>query len=156
MVIRNASACHIPGMIRLLKQVGQVHRDIRPDIFQAGAQKYDETALAELLKDPLRPIFVAEEGDQVLGYCFCIHREYLGDPVLTDRKELYIDDLCVGESCRGQGIATALYRHVTEYAKEKDCAFITLNVWTGNHSAQRFYEAMGMTPRNIHMEIKLC
>ena len=156
MTIRNAQASHIPGMIRLLKQVGQVHRDIRPDIFREGAQKYDENALAELLKDPTRPIFVAEEAGQVLGYCFCIHKDTFGDSVLTDRKELYIDDLCVEEACRGKGIATELYRHVTAYAKEKGCDFITLNVWAGNDNAQRFYEYMGMTPRNTHMEIKLC
>ena len=151
-----ANASHIPGMIQLLKQVGQVHRDIRPDIFRGGAQKYDEAALSELLKDPSRPIFIAEEDGKVLGYCFCIHREYAGDPVLADRKELYIDDLCVDEACRGKGIATALYRHVTEYAKSCDCQFLTLNVWTGNDKAQAFYEHMGMTARSTTMESKLC
>ena len=151
-----ANESHISGMIRLLRQVGQVHHDIRPDIFRDGAQKYDEAALKELLKDPSRPIFIAEEGETVLGYCFCIHKEYAGDPVLADRKELYIDDLCVEESCRNSGIATALYRHVTEYAKTKGCQFLTLNVWAGNDNAQRFYEHLGFTVRNTHMENKLC
>ena len=89
-----ANETHIPGMLRLLQQVGQVHHDIRPDIFREGAQKYDETALKELLKDPARPIFIAQKDGQVLGYCFCIHKQYAGDPVLADRKELYFDDLC--------------------------------------------------------------
>lgn len=156
MKIVPANESHIPGMIALLKQVGQVHREIRPDIFRADAQKYDETALKELLQDPSRPIFIAEKEGRVLGYCFCIHKNYLDDPVLADRKELYIDDLCVDEACRGNGIATRLYRHVTEYAKMSGCQFITLNVWAGNDNAQKFYEHMGMTPRNIHMESKLC
>ena len=151
-----ANTSHIPGMIQLLKQVGQVHRDIRPDIFRGGAQKYDEIALKELLKDPFRPIFIAENEGNVLGYCFCIHREYAGDPVLADRKELYIDDLCVDEACRGKGVATALYRHVTEYAKHCGCQFITLNVWAGNDNALKFYEHMGLTPRSTTMESKLC
>ena len=80
-----ANESHIPGMIKLLKQVGQVHHDIRPDIFRDGAQKYDETALKKLLKDPSRPIFIAQEGETVLGYCFCIHKDYAGDPVLAVR-----------------------------------------------------------------------
>ena len=151
-----ANESHIPGMIELLKQVGQVHHDIRPDIFRDGAQKYDETALTELLKDTSRPIFIAEEAGQVLGYCFCTHKDYAGDPVLADRKELYIDDLCVDEGCRGKGIATRLYRHVTEYAKAMGCQFITLNVWAGNDNAQRFYEHLGFTVRNTHMENTLC
>ncbi len=155
MTITLANESHIPGRIRLLRQVGQVHRDIRPDIFRPGVQKYNETELAQLLTDSQRPIFVAAEDGNVLGYCFCIHQEYVGSSVLTDRKELYIDDLCVDESIRGRGVATALYRHVTAYAKDCGCAFVTLNVWQGNDSAMAFYEKMGLTPRSITMEAKL-
>ena len=151
-----ANESHIPGMIDLLRQVGQVHHDIRPDIFRSGAQKYDEIALQELLKDPSRPIFIAEGDANVLGYCFCIHKDYANDPVLADRKELYIDDLCVDETCRNMGIATALYRHVTEYAKNCGCQFLTLNVWAGNDNAENFYKHMGMTARSTTMESKLC
>ena len=156
MTIHFAEEKDIPGMIALLKQVGQVHHDIRPDIFRDGCQKYDETALAQLLKDETRPIFIAGENGNVLGYCFCILRAFSEESVMTDRKELYIDDLCVDESCRGQGIAKALYRHVSDYAKTVGCGFITLNVWNGNNTAMKFYENAGLTPRSITMEMKLC
>ena len=156
MNIRLANNCDIPGMLELLRQVGQVHRDLRPDLFRDGAQKYDDNALAELLKDPMRPIFIAAEGDRVLGYCFCIRKECRDHPIFLDRTEFYIDDLCVDENARGQGIATALYRFVTDYARDTGCTHITLNVWCGNDSAQHFYEKMGMTQRNITMEMKLC
>ena len=156
MVIGFAQECHIPGMIELLKQVGEVHHQIRPDIFRGGAQKYDEQALMEILADRTRPIFVATQDQRVLGYCFCIHRDYAGSGVLTDRREIYIDDLCVDERCRGQGVAKALYDRVLEYAKDCGCTFVTLNVWTGNDRAQRFYEKMGMRPRSVNMEIELC
>ena len=156
MNIRKAEVRDIPGMIELLKQVGQVHHEIRPDIFRAGAQKYNEAALAEILADPTRPIFVAVEGDFVLGYCFCIHENTQGDPVLTDRRELYIDDLCVDVNRCGQHIVSILCDHATAYAKEIGCAFLTLNVWEGNDNARRFYELAGMTPRKTYMEMKLC
>ena len=156
MNIRIANDRDIPGLLALLRQVGQVHRDIRPDLFRADAQKYDDAALAELLTDPLRPIFVAAEGERVLGYCFCVRKECRDHPIFLDRTELYIDDLCVDENARGQGIATALYRFVTDYAKETGCTHITLNVWRGNENAQHFYEKMGMNERNITMEKKLC
>lgn len=156
MEIRPAGSRDIPGLIALLQQVGEVHHVIRPDIFCAGAQKYDEAELAQLLQDPERPIFVAVEGDFVQGYCFCIHREFAGSAVLTDRKELYIDDLCVDENCRGQGVATKLYDHVCGYAKSCGCTFITLNVWNGNDGAMKFYEKAGLTPRSVTMEMKLC
>ena len=75
---------------------------------------------------------------------------------MTDRTELYIDDLCVDQAFRGQGVATALYRHVTDYAQSLGCAFVTLNVWCGNENAMAFYEKAGLTPRSITMEKKLC
>ena len=156
MEIRLAERRDIPGMISLLYQVGEVHHVIRPDIFRSGALKYDEAALEQLLKEKDKPIFIADREGFVAGYCFCQIREIAGSSVLTDRTELYIDDLCVDEAHRGQGIAAKLYAHVTAYARESRCDVITLNVWCGNDTAMRFYEKAGMTPRNIHMEMKLC
>ena len=155
MTIVRAERRHIGAMIDLLQQVGEVHRVIRPDIFCDGAQKYDEIALSALLREESRPIFIAESEEKVLGYCFCVLKDYRGSGVQTDRLELYIDDLCVDEAARGQGVATALYRHVTAYAKSLGCAFVTLNVWFGNEGAMGFYEHMGLTPRHIMMEQKL-
>ena len=155
MKIRFAENRDIPGMIALLQQVGDVHHRIRPDIFRAGAQKYDETALKDILADKTKPIFVAVDGETVAGYCFCVLKDYRGSGVQTDRVEVYIDDLCVDESRRGGGVATALYRHVTDYAKGLGCAFISLNVWCGNEGAMKFYEKMGLTPRHIMLEMAL-
>ena len=155
MTIVRAENRHIPELIRLLYQVGGVHHDIRPDLFRSGAIKYTEADLEALLAEESSPVFVAEEGGSVLGYCFCQLREYRGSTVLTDRKEIYIDDLCVEEACRGRGIARALYGYVTDWAKEIGCTYVTLNVWQGNENAMKFYEKMGMRQRSITMETKL-
>ena len=155
MEIRLATLNEIPGMIDLLQQVGEVHHQIRPDLFRAGAQKYSEADLAELLMDKTRPIFGAIEDGRLLGYCFCIIEEVKGSSVLCDTKTLYIDDLCVDEGCRGQGIATKLYDYVCIYAKSIGCGSITLNVWCGNDNAMKFYESRGMKPRKIYMEADL-
>ena len=152
MEIRLACSRDIPGMIDLLQQVGEVHHNIRPDLFRSGAQKYDEGALEELLRDPLRPIFAAVEDDVLLGYCFCILQEVKDDPVLMDDRTLYIDDLCVDESLRGRHVGRALYDYARAYAKEAGCRSVTLNVWCGNDSAMAFYEKRGMKPRKIYME----
>ena len=146
MTIRFAMEADIPGMIALLKQVGEVHHQIRPDLFRAGAQKYTAEDLKALLKDAKRPILIAAEGDQVLGYCFCILEETKGNPVLH---------LCVDERCRGQHVGKALYDHACAYARSLHCDSVTLNVWCGNDSAMAFYEKQGLKPRNIHMELRL-
>ena len=155
MEIRFAQNQDIPGLIKLLYQVGDVHHQIRPDIFRSGAIKYTEPELEAILADENSPIFVMVEKETVLGYCFCQIREYRGSTVLTDRKEIYIDDLCVEEACRGRGIARALYGYVTDWAKKIGCTYVTLNVWQGNDNAMKFYEKMGMRRRSITMETKL-
>lgn len=155
MEIRFAETKDIPGMIDLLLQVGEVHHQIRPDLFRAGAQKYDASALEQLLKDPNRPIFAAVENAKLLGYCFCILEVTKDNPVLLDRKSLYIDDLCVDESCRGHHVGQALYDYAVNYARQIGCDSITLNVWCGNDRAMTFYEKQGLKPRNIHMEYVL-
>lgn len=155
MTIRFAETRDIPGMIDLLQQVGEVHHQLRPDLFRDGAQKYDEAALEALLQDPERPIFIADVDGNVAGYCFCILQVTENNPVLRDRKVLYIDDLCVDEGARGQGIATKLYEHTLAYARSLSCDAVTLNVWYGN-GAQFFYEKCGMKPQKIGMEFILC
>ena len=154
MNIRLANTGDIPGMIELLKQVGEVHHQIRPDLFRAGAQKYSVSDLTELLKDKSRPIFLAVEEEKLLGYCFCILEEVKDNPVLRDVKSLYIDDLCVDEACRGRGIAAALYAHTLEHARKEGFDAITLNVWSGN-SAEHFYQKMGLRPQKVGMEFIL-
>ena len=155
MEIRLANKNDIPGLICLLKQVGQVHHNIRPDLFRSGAQKYSEADLAELLKDETRPVFVGIEENRMLGYCFCILEEVKNGPVLCDVKSLYIDDLCVDETIRGKHVGSRLYDHVCAYARKIGCRSVTLNVWCGNERAMAFYESRGMKPRKIYMETSL-
>lgn len=155
MKIRFAEARDIPDMIDLLRQVGEVHHQIRSDLFRAGAQKYDEAALTRLLTDPSRPILAAEEQGKMVGYAFCILQITKDDPVLCDRRVLYIDDLCVDEAFRGGGAAMALYDRAVSLARELGCDAVTLNVWRGNDRALAFYKKCGLSYQKIGMEMIL-
>lgn len=151
-MIRFATEKDIPRLGDLLCQVDLVHHKGRPDIFKVG-RKYSDAELAELLKDKTRPILVSvDDTDTVQGYCFCIYQQHVGDSVLTDIKTLYIDDLCVDEAIRGKGIGRSLYEAAVTLAKETGCYNVTLNVWSCNPTAQRFYESLGMKPLKIGME----
>lgn len=156
MKIRRAKETDIEGLDRLLRQVLDVHHNGRPDLFRAGAKKYTDSQLKEILADDARPVFVAaDEAGQVMGYAFCVFLEHKGDNILTDIRTLYIDDLCVDETLRGRHIGRALYEFVLAYAKENGCYNVTLNVWACNESAMRFYESCGLKPQKIGMEVIL-
>lgn len=153
MYIRRAEIKDMPGINRLLRQVLMVHHNGRPDLFKADAKKYTDEQLAELIQDDKRPIFVCvEESEEVLGYAFCMWQQHLNNEILTDVKTLYIDDLCVDENRRGQHIGKCLYEYVLAYAKENNFYNVTLNVWSLNESAMKFYEACGLKPQKVGME----
>ncbi len=153
MKIRKATVADLDGLHRLLDQVGEVHHVGRPDLFKTGAHKYNNEELTDLLNNPDYSIFCAvDENNWMKGYAFCIAQQHINHNVLTDIKTLYIDDLCVDESCRGQHIGKALYEHVLSFAKQQGYYNVTLNVWGFNESAKRFYESCGMSVQKIGME----
>ena len=154
-MIRRALEKDIPKIIDLLMQVCLVHHNGRSDVFKVGT-KYSEEELKALIKDGNRPIIVnVDENDEVLGYCFCIYQQHLDDSILTDIKTLYIDDLCVDENVRGKHIGKELYDAATKLARESGCYNLTLNVWSCNTNALRFYEKMGLLPQKTYMEMIL-
>lgn len=154
MKIRRAKEKDMGRIHELLRQVCMVHHKGRPDLFQGNNnRKYTDEQLKEMLKDDSRPIFVAaDETDQVLGYAFCIFQQHLNDNILTDIKTLYIDDLCVDENIRGRHIGKFLYDYVLEFARKEGCYNVTLNVWSCNEAAMKFYEKCGLKQQKVGME----
>ena len=151
--VRKAAEKDIPKILDLLVQVDMVHHNGRPDIFKGPATKYSGEELKEIIKNEETPVFVCvDENDIPLGHAFCVHKQVTGDSVLTDIKTLYIDDICVDSKARGKHVGKTLYDYVISYAREQGFYNVTLNVWTCNPSALKFYEAMGLVPQKIGME----
>lgn len=152
--MRRAEVRDIKEIDKLLFQVHKVHSDIRPDLFKQEAKKYTDDELEKIIADDKTPVFVAEgeESGEILGYAFCVHKQFVGNTNMTDIKTLYIDDLCVDEAARGMHVGTALYEYVVEYAKSCGCYNLTLNVWNGNDSAMKFYEKVGLKVQKTGME----
>ena len=156
LTVRKATEKDIPKILDLLVQVDMVHHNGRPDIFKGPATKYNEEELKAVIRNEETPVFVCvDENDIPLGHAFCIHKQVVGDSVLTDIRTLYIDDICVDSDARGKHVGKTLFDYVVAYAKSTGFYNVTLNVWTCNQSAMKFYEAMGLTPQRIVMEMIL-
>ena len=156
MTIRKANTSDVSRLSEMLRQVQQLHAKGRPDIFIAGTNKYSDDKIIEILQNPQTPVFVAvDEQDVAIGYAFCEVENFSATPNLKERKIFYIDDLCVDQKYRGQGIGKKLYEFAVKTAKELKCFHLTLNVWHLNESAVRFYEKLGMKPLKSTMEQKL-
>ena len=153
MTIRKAQEKDISRIIELLGQVLQIHAEIRPDIFIPDTTIYTEQELAALLKDEKKPIYVAvNEEDVCMGYAFCQMKEQPFSNNMVQFQSLFIDDLCVDRFARGQHIGESLFDYVKQEAKRMGCYEVTLNVWAGNTSAEKFYEKMGMKTKERQLE----
>ena len=153
MNIRRAGEKDIPRLIELLQQVLDIHAKIRPDIFISGTTKYTDDELLQMILDDTNPIYVAvDEKDLCMGYAFCQLKEQPFSNNMVPFTSLFIDDLCVDQSLRGQHIGESLFEFVKAEAKRLGCYEVTLNVWAGNTSAERFYEKMGMKTKERQME----
>ena len=71
------------------------------------------------------------------------------------RDYLDVDEFCVDENYRRQGIAGAMIHFIRDYAKEKGFNRLELNMWEFNRGALAFYEAAGFRTYRRYMEMKL-
>ncbi|MBO4865014.1 MAG: GNAT family N-acetyltransferase [Ruminococcus sp.] len=150
--VRLAEKKDIPAVIELLKQVNRVHHDGRPDLFKL-ATKYTEDELCNIFADKNTPVFVCtDSSDRVVGHGFCVFQRPQNTRLLTDIVTLYIDDICVDETARGQQVGRMIYEHIVAYARECGCYNVTLNVWNCNPGAMKFYEKLGLVPYKVGME----
>ena len=153
--IRNAHEQDAEQIIELLKQVLELHAEIRPDIFISGTTKYTKGEVTAIINDERRRTLVAEDNGVILGYALCVIKEQPFSNNMIPFTTLYIDDLCVDSKSRGRNIGTLLFDYVKAEAKKTGCYEITLNVWEGNNAAKAFYDKMGMRPKETQMELIL-
>ena len=147
--IRRAKEEDAEAIGRILFEVHAVHHAIRPDLFLEGKRKYDEGEVKALINKT--PVLVAEEAGEVLGYAVCYLGETKGGSMAA-HKTLYLDDLCVDEKSRKQGVGRRLFAAVEALARELNCYDLTLNVWEGNDAARAFYDSLGMKPLKTYLE----
>lgn len=142
-------------MLRILREVGAVHAEGRPDKFKPGACKYDGAALQELLSDANQPVFCVRDGERLLATAYLQISWVEENTVLRRRLTVYVDDFCVSSESRGQHVGTRLMEHIIGYAREIGADNLLLNVYEFNTAALRFYESLGMTTESRHMELLL-
>ena len=59
------------------------------------------------------------------------------------RKNAYLEDFVTDKDCRGQGIGTALWEAMLQWAKAKNCKELNFTSGHGRESAQEFYKRRG-------------
>lgn len=136
----------------LALQVHAMHVSWRPDIYEMVEELYTEARFLEAIKS--RSLYVAKINGIAVGYVSLKIRDY-DWPGVVKRKVMLVDELCVEETARGQGIGKTIMEDVHALAKAFRCTDLQLGVYPQNDDAVGFYQKCGFTIRSIDMQRKV-
>ncbi len=128
-MIRFAEAGDLKRVNELRKQVNDLHVNGRPDVFKPGFPQELQDYVLLIFRDPLKKIIVCEEGGVLCAFAVLSHVTRPENPFMKERDYLDIDEFCVDEDFRRQGIATDMIRFIRAYAKGEGFERIELNMW---------------------------
>ena len=137
---------------RLARQVHAMHVAWRPDIYEMVEELYSRQRFADAIAE--RQLYVAKPDGIIVGFVLVKIRSY-DWPGVVNRKVMVVDEVCVEETLRNQGIGRAMMEDVHALAKAFDCTDLQLGVYPQNDDAVGFYQKCGFTIRSIDMQRKV-
>ena len=156
MKIKEATKEDIEQIISLLQQVSELHYISRPDIFKRKSKNDIKEYIIEILENNEKKIIVAtDETIKIYGILIYKVKEVKCHVNLKTSKILWIEELCVDEKYRKNGIGKMLMIEAENVAKKLNCERIELNCWEFNETAIKFYREIGMETQRRIMEKKL-
>jgi GNAT superfamily N-acetyltransferase len=93
-------------------------------------------ALTEAMVSPESAVFVAEDGDALVGWCTA----YLELNSVRFGRRCWVEDLAVDPERRSQGVGGALLDAAANWARGAGATHIELDTGLGRTDAQRFYQ----------------
>lgn len=119
MEIRFAKEDELERVNELRKQVNDIHVEGKPDVFKAGFNDELRDRIYEIWNDPEQEIVVADLDGTICGFAVVHHIFKAENPVMKERDFIDIDEFCVDEEFRRQGVATELISFIKDYTREK-------------------------------------
>ena len=139
--IRPALEKDYPGIIQMIRDFAA---------FEKLPEKMTNSVERMAAEKEFFNCFVATNGDQIVGYVtyfFCYYT--------WSGKSLYMDDLYIRDSFRGQGIGTKLLRTVIDFAEKEKCHQLRWQVSSWNEPAIAFYKSMGAVINSVEQNCDL-
>lgn len=136
----------------LAREVHALHVGWRPDIYEMPEELYPEERFLSAIQN--RELYVARLADVTVGYILLRIRTAEA-PGLVKRRVMLVDEICVEETCRNQGIGKEMMADARALARAFGCSDMQLGVYPQNDEAVSFYQKCGFTIQNITMQRKV-
>ena len=139
--IRKADGNDIEALRELYRLLEEDGVRYQPEHFVIGERTED--FFLGIFDSDTQDILVADIDGLAIGFVHCMIIPQKKVSCLKPQTVVYLQDLCVREDLRDQGIGTALIRAAKAYGKEMGADFIRTQVFPGNTAGMRFYERNG-------------
>lgn len=154
MKIETAGLEDIPAIGRLYEELYACMAALQPDNFRPAQQSGE--FIRSMIDSEDGDILVAREaGGEAIGFALVRRLDTPVYPSFIPRGYTQLMDLVVRETCRGQGVGTALLDGVERWARDRGSEFVELGVLAENLPAIRAYTAKGFVERRKIMELDL-
>ena len=139
--VRPARPEDLVALVHLLDEIVAFHHGEDPTQFREPAEVEHYRYLEERLQDPDAAVFVAEDQGDLAGVAITVIRE--APPLLNPDRFVLLENLAVATKFRRTGVGRKLVDAAILWTRARDMQELDLNVYEFNHSAIRFYEAIG-------------
>ncbi|HLU03724.1 MAG TPA: GNAT family N-acetyltransferase [Advenella sp.] len=141
----------LPGEVALLRQLNLLFSRAFDDPASYESKPATDAYLMDFLAKDHVSVFVAVNDGRVLGGLVA----YALDKFEMARREYYIYDLAVDAGHRRRGIATALIRHLCEFAADNAGWVVYVQADRGDEAAIALYNKLGMKEHVLHFDIQV-
>jgi ribosomal protein S18 acetylase RimI-like enzyme len=141
--IRLATESDFEQVGNIFAEENRYHAELMPEVFQVADPIMTSEWYSGVLKDSRTALFVAELEAEVVGVALVELKTNLDDPIFRQRRYVYIDEIAVAASHRGQGIGRLLMERIRQWGQEQGITEIELQVWERNGHAISFYKKLG-------------
>ena len=154
MLLRTLTWEDYPAMIKLYRELDEMHVEARPDYFVHRDEVYPKEHYEAAIVDPECLLMGAfDETGIMMGTVRATLWKESG--MVKTMKTVCLDDIFVAREFRRRGIASSLYEAVERWAKEQGAVRVDLHVWDFNKDALALYRTFGMMPQRYVLEKKL-
>lgn len=152
-MIRAATVNDIPAIADLYREQFKEMAELQPYFIQEGDQS--EEFILNSISDNDSDILVYEDENNIVGFILLQVKTRPAFPFIVQGKYCYIMDIIVTENSRGKGFGTALMNSAKDWANERGCDFINLDVLENNVGAIALYKKLGFATKAQEMYCKL-